>query len=768
MKTNLRETAEEDAAARAADKVRDWVNRRLDEGALEIARLYRDNRDALVVKLRHIYENYLKDDLTIIKAKQIGATDAIARIVDTQVNGLAEELGAKSLDLMTEMTIAHPKIVNRWIAPLFSVEAPEILVPARTVLGELTTAVVGGGTYGDRLLNITQDTKDEIYGAVRSSLIAGSDFETLRGKIQDVFGVDTLPEPRSNAYGSVQIYRNEARRQWNGLMKDFADKPGQRGVWWAELDAATTPGCAARHGVPIDEIGDVPPRHTNCRCTVRVIAEDETTDDFQAEGADWLAANGYSQKSAYAKESLREGGPGSGPRLGQSHPHRGGDRFTSTTDPRVSQQARDWVENAGAFVNGIQDSLRQGDPGYLLFTDKKTGTTMMLSMNDLSKEKIEQKIKDKRQEFADAKKYESAVPNWGSTKLVKIIDVPDADPYDRSGLYCYMPLAFQAIPEWATRGGVSQWAANPRMAKKYADPASVLARASLRVVREKPFVSGKNVEILTDTGWTPIRGKGRWIEVRPGTWALDGPTQASWTTKVYRPSMVVLQKYPNLARLTARHQPGTVFHGALVALDVARYHALLAATKNDESAESINPLSHQHYPALLDQLLLKVERPGTHLVVWQVPEMSSPMSSNLQFVAELETGRTLYAKDHFPPGLEPVRTRFAVLCPQDGKVWAIKPTDRNTWYLPGGHRDPGETRGSAAVREMLEETGVRVTLEGLLGQIHTPWHTTVVFHGIYLGSGNPKTPDEIGEIGLIDPRDLDISEKAWVIANYPK
>jgi 8-oxo-dGTP pyrophosphatase MutT (NUDIX family) len=42
------------------------------------------------------------------------------------------------------------------------------------------------------------------------------------------------------------------------------------------------------------------------------------------------------------------------------------------------------------------------------------------------------------------------------------------------------------------------------------------------------------------------------------------------------------------------------------------------------------------------------------------------------------------------------------------------------WYLPAGRVEEGESLGDGAVRETLEETGVRVRLEGILRVEHTP------------------------------------------------
>jgi 8-oxo-dGTP diphosphatase len=77
------------------------------------------------------------------------------------------------------------------------------------------------------------------------------------------------------------------------------------------------------------------------------------------------------------------------------------------------------------------------------------------------------------------------------------------------------------------------------------------------------------------------------------------------------------------------------------------------------------------------------------------------------------------------------------------------------YSFPGGFVDVGETVEHAAEREALEETGLAVRLEGLLGVYSDPardprGHTvSIVF--VATASGAPQAGDDAGAILVTDP-----------------
>src|SRR5215468_9001837 len=72
----------------------------------------------------------------------------------------------------------------------------------------------------------------------------------------------------------------------------------------------------------------------------------------------------------------------------------------------------------------------------------------------------------------------------------------------------------------------------------------------------------------------------------------------------------------------------------------------------------------------------------------------------------------------------------------------------STWSIPGGRVEPGETLAQAAIREVFEETGVPIQLDGVYRVEHTPSsgggrdrdsRVRILFAGTPIDDTAPKT-----------------------------
>jgi ADP-ribose pyrophosphatase YjhB (NUDIX family) len=100
------------------------------------------------------------------------------------------------------------------------------------------------------------------------------------------------------------------------------------------------------------------------------------------------------------------------------------------------------------------------------------------------------------------------------------------------------------------------------------------------------------------------------------------------------------------------------------------------------------------------------------------------------------------------------------------RLLMIRRTDNDLYALPGGGQEVGETVAEAVVREVSEETGIDVTVTGLIGIYSNPAHViayddgevrqefSICFRATRTG-GKPRTSKESSEVEWVTRERLD-------------
>lgn len=85
-------------------------------------------------------------------------------------------------------------------------------------------------------------------------------------------------------------------------------------------------------------------------------------------------------------------------------------------------------------------------------------------------------------------------------------------------------------------------------------------------------------------------------------------------------------------------------------------------------------------------------------------------------------GRIDYYDDPDAPPANSLVVAVVVVVLDGDQVLMIQRTDNGRWALPGGGQELGESVREAAVRETREETGIEITVTGVVGIYSDPRH----------------------------------------------
>ncbi|MET4648151.1 8-oxo-dGTP pyrophosphatase MutT (NUDIX family) [Streptomyces atratus] len=125
-----------------------------------------------------------------------------------------------------------------------------------------------------------------------------------------------------------------------------------------------------------------------------------------------------------------------------------------------------------------------------------------------------------------------------------------------------------------------------------------------------------------------------------------------------------------------------------------------------------------------------------------------------------------YGDPSAPKANSVVPSVTAVVRDDGGRLLLIHKTDNNLWALPGGGHDIGESVADTVVREVAEETGIAVEVDGVVGLYTNPHHViayddgevrqqfSICFRAHPVG-GSLRTSSESKEVRWTDPADLD-------------
>jgi 8-oxo-dGTP diphosphatase len=110
----------------------------------------------------------------------------------------------------------------------------------------------------------------------------------------------------------------------------------------------------------------------------------------------------------------------------------------------------------------------------------------------------------------------------------------------------------------------------------------------------------------------------------------------------------------------------------------------------------------------------------------------------------------------------------AVIFDQQNRIFLVKLTYQrfHPWGLPGGGLEYGETSEDAVIREVWEETGLKVEIEKLLLNKTFPPDKFAMYYLCRITDGVFQPSDEVSEYGYYTLNDLpDVRQRDYALIN---
>lgn len=124
-----------------------------------------------------------------------------------------------------------------------------------------------------------------------------------------------------------------------------------------------------------------------------------------------------------------------------------------------------------------------------------------------------------------------------------------------------------------------------------------------------------------------------------------------------------------------------------------------------------------------------------------------------------------YNDPNAPQANSVVPSVTAVVVNSSGELLMIHRTDNDLWAIPGGGHDVGESIADTVVREVEEETGVKVVVQDIVGLYTNPHHVmayddgevrqqfSICFRARPVG-GELRTSSESKKVRWVPPSDI--------------